>query len=460
MNVLVKFIFFSCLILLSFQSCYKDIDTIEIVNKSVTANNYDASIVVDWNNLLVEIDRYSPDLRPCPIARAIGYINLASYEAIAPGMIKYKSVSHNLNITVPVIFPDQEYHWPTVYNAAQAYMFKRFFATTNQIYIQRINTLENRSNIKYSAIIDAEVFQRSQIYGQSVANAIWEWSKTDEITHDSHLNIFGDYNWLNTFKKNGDWKPTSAGGQNGLFAFFGRGRTFVINQDLLLCKPPLPFNENPNSPMHAQALEVYAYNTPIMEFKNKWISEFWSDDLANLTFSPASRWLAIASQVYVNEKSSLETAVLSNAKIGLTLNDAAIGTWNSKYFYNIERPETYIRRVIDPNWSTNLSNPLTNESGITPPHPSFPSEHASFGAAAAEALSSVFGYNYEMTDRCHENRTEFISTPRYFRSFFDMAEENGNSRAFLGVHFKMDAIEGVKYGKEIGRRVNRLGWEK
>jgi membrane-associated phospholipid phosphatase len=144
----------------------------------------------------------------------------------------------------------------------------------------------------------------------------------------------------------------------------------------------------------------------------------------------------------------------------MAINDAGVGCWNSKYYYNVERPQTYIRRLIDPNWNTNLENPITGENSLTPSFPAYPSGHATFGAAGAEALASVFGYSYSLTDRCHEGRAEFIGTPRTFGSFSEMAQENGWSRIPLGVHFRMDSEEGVRYGTVIGRHVNSLPWKK
>ncbi|MFZ1458112.1 MAG: vanadium-dependent haloperoxidase, partial [Saprospiraceae bacterium] len=164
--------------------------------------------------------------------------------------------------------------------------------------------------------------------------------------------------------------------------------------------------------------------------------------------------------VYENEKCSLEEAIVANAKVGMALHDAAIGCWNSKYVYNIERPESYIKRLIDPTWEPNLENPLTGDKGISPSFPAYPSGHATFGAAASEALASVFGYSYGMTDNCHRNRSEFSGYPRTFSSFFEMSMENAWSRVPLGVHYRMDADEGVRYGTEIGRVVNRLPWKK
>jgi hypothetical protein len=41
-----------------------------------------------------------------------------------------------------------------------------------------------------------------------------------------------------------------------------------------------------------------------------------------------------------------------------------------------------------------------------------------------------------------------------------MANENAYSRIPLGVHWRMDCEEGVRFGIEIGRRVNDLPWKK
>jgi hypothetical protein len=82
------------------------------------------------------------------------------------------------------------------------------------------------------------------------------------------------------------------------------------------------------------------------------------------------------------------------------------------------------------------------------------------GAAGAEILTSIFGNNYAMFDKCHNGRSEFLSTPRFFASFYDMAEENAMSRIPLGVHFRMDCEVGVDLGLVCGRKVNDLPWKR
>ncbi|MCC7506171.1 MAG: vanadium-dependent haloperoxidase, partial [Saprospiraceae bacterium] len=363
-------------------------------------------------------------------------------------------------LNVPQPLEGREYHWPEVVNASSAYLMRRFFPTAEDDLFQQISILETSNESKYRAEVSAEVFDRSKAHGQAVAAAIWEWSKTDNIGHDAYLDPFGNYDWQAHFDGDGDWIPTYPGPGEGVFPYWGEVRTFALRNDQRLCRPPLAFSEAPTSKLYAQALEVYSMNTPSQAYADEWVGEFWSDDLLDLTFSPPPRWIAIANQVYEREKPDLQTAVVSNAKVGMALNDAGVGAWYSKYYYNVERPETYIRRVIDPNWHTNLDNPINGDKGITPSFPAYPSGHATFGAAGAEALASMFGYSYSMTDRCHEFRNEFLGMPRTFSSFYEMAQENGWSRVPLGVHFRMDSEEGVRFGTEIGRLVNSLPWKK
>ncbi len=424
-------------------------------------SKYDYKVARDWNSLFLELERYAPGYRPGPAPRALGYLGFSAYEACVSGMPEYQSLANLYSgLSVPQVQDGAEYHWPTVVNASYAYLVAKFFPNASPDRFAKIATLENANNAQYQSQVSAEVFQRSQNHGRAVAAAIWEWSKTDAVGHDAYLDPFGNYVWQDHFDGNGDWVPTYPGPGKGMFPYWGQVRTWALPDGEKICRQPLPFSENPQSQLYAQALEVYAQNTPAQSYEGEWVAEFWSDDLLNLTFAPPSRWIAVANQVYENENVNLEKAIVTNAKVGMALNDAGVGCWNSKYHYNLERPETYIRRVIDPNWHTSLDNPLTGDKGLTPSFPAYPSGHATFGAAGAETLASEFGYAYSMTDRCHEGRSEFIGTPRTFGSFYEMAQENGWSRVPLGVHFRMDSEEGVRYGTVIGRHVNDLPWKK
>src|SRR5580698_3259449 len=108
--------------------------------------------------------------------------------------------------------------------------------------------------------------------------------------------------------------------------------------------------------------------------------------------------------------------VAAYAKTSIALFDAFIQCWNIKYTYNTLRPETAINKYIDPNWRPHLQ---------TPPFPEYTCGHCTVSAAAAEALTSVFGDNFAYTD---STELEFGIKSRPYKSFRDAALETRYSR--------------------------------
>jgi hypothetical protein len=348
-------------------------------------------------------------------------------------------------------------------------MMPRFFTNPNPDAKVDWDAHVNNYNALFLAEAGLERFNASLAYGKAVGEAMWNFAVTDQYGHDAYKNPFGnfttgeEYDWAAHYQKPGDWVATLPGPGKGMGPFFGKARAFAISAEEKKCLPPsvyfMEYSTNQHSEYYSQAIQTYTKNAA-QDYATEWIGEFWSDDLLELTFSPGPRWIAVANQVLVNEGSDLEVSLEACAKVGLALNDAAVGCWHSKYIYNIERPVTYINTYIDQNYKPNLYNPLTGEDGISPSFPAYPSGHSTMGAAGAEALASVFGYAYSMTDRCHQGRTQFEGTPRTFGSFYEMALENAWSRVLLGVHWRMDSDEGVRFGTVIGRKVNALPWKK
>lgn len=447
-------------IMLIAVSCEQDRLSDDNLDRANLVAGYDAEAAYEWNEVYLEIERYAAGYRPGPAPRSLAYLGLATYEACLNGMPDYNSLEGRYpGLVIPKADSKQKYHWPTVVHAIYTRMMPRFFPNPQADANARMLSLISHLNSKYEQEAGAEVYARSKEHGERVADAVWNWSATDAVGHDAYLDPFGTYDWQANYDEPGDWVATTPGPGKPMFPYWGQARRFAINESDRLCAPPIPYSESPNSELYSQAIEVYSQNTPTLSYIDEWVGEFWSDDLLNLTFSPGPRWIAIASQVIKNESSNLETAIEAYAKVGMALNDAAVACWHSKYYYNVERPESYIQRLIDPSWEPNLYDPISGAEGISPSFPAYPSGHSTMGAAGAEALASVWGYSYSMTDNCHRNRTEFEGVPRTFSSFYDMGAENAWSRVPLGVHFRMDADEGVRLGTAIGRKVNALPWK-
>jgi len=472
MNIRKFLPIFSCLTLLITLFAVSCKEENQVVKQKLVAD-YSAEAPLQWNKLFLEIERYAGGYRPGPAPRALGYMGFAAYEACITGMPEYNSLeSLYPAVSIPDVQVGVEYHWPTVVHAVYTTMMPLFFGDNDEPPAgvrNDWNSLISELNTKYLNEVGDEVFNRSKAYGESVGNAVWEWSTTDPYGHEAYKNPFGNYTtnetydcW-NTYDGPGDWVPTEPGPLQPMGPFFGKARTWALKDSEKLCLSPsnyqMEYSEDPHSEYYAEAVQAYSKNAAT-DYYVEWVGEFWSDDLFDLTFSPGPRWMAIGNQIIDKDDVPLDRALEAYAKVGMALNDAAVGCWHSKYVYNVERPATYIKKVIDPNYKSNLDNPLNGMIGFVPPFPAYPSGHSTMGGAGAESLASVFGYSYGMTDNCHLGRTEFEGVPRTFTSLHEMALENAWSRVLLGTHWAMDVIEGVRFGTVIGQKVDNLPWKK
>lgn len=226
---------------------------------------------------------------------------------------------------------------------------------------------------------------------------------------------------------------------------WGMKPTWIISKEDFMLNAPYSKTISKSEAIKKDALSVYSVTSQLSK-EEKWIAEFWSDDVRGLTFSPLSRWFAVANQILRSEKMKSKDMVNIYFNLGMGLNDAAIMTWYYKYHYNLLRPSDYITKNLDQNWK-----PFHDD----PNFPSYPSGHAVFGAVASSILENYFGENYSFTDNSHKNRREFLSKKRSFPSLAAMAKESARSRILLGVHFYEDCDAGLQYGQKIGRYVSK-----
>lgn len=111
------------------------------------------------------------------------------------------------------------------------------------------------------------------------------------------------------------------------------------------------------------------------------------------------------------------------ALLNVALYDAAVACWDAKYAYWAIRPVQLEPRV----------RPLFT----TPNHPSYPSGHSCFGAAAATVLGHLF--------------------PRDAAVFEALASEASESRLWAGIHFRSDLEAGRALGRAVAGRVLERG---
>lgn len=213
------------------------------------------------------------------------------------------------------------------------------------------------------------------------------------------------------------------------------------------------------------------------------IGLYWGYDGAAGLGTPPRLYNQIVRRVAMARGFTVEQNALLFALVNAAMGDAGILAWDQKYIHKFWRPVVGIREHdqsmgpgtmmgnhalsadCDPHWLP-LGAPKTNATGknFTPPFPAYPSGHATFGAAALHMLRLFCGVTHYGPDNLFDD-LDFVSDeyngsnkdnkgvirPNHVRTFpgglWQMIEENGRSRVFLGVHWLFDAFAENHAGK-------------
>src|SRR5258708_7874376 len=147
---------------------------------------------------------------------------------------------------------------------------------------------------------------------------------------------------------------------------------------------------------------------------------FWNDDLGTCT--PPGHWNMIAGDLARRNKLGTADTARLFALLNFAEADAGIACWETKFYYNVWRPENALREMeakinpgvkVDPDFIPNRASP---------PFPSYTSGHSTFSAAGARLLAMWFG-----TDDIEFSVTSdaLPGAVRSFRKLSDAPKEAG-----------------------------------
>ena len=401
-------------------------------------------ILRGWYDLILELVRHTPTYSPPVASRSFAYLGVTAFETVVTGSDDLQSLAGQLNGLQPV--PQREagqaYDDAVALQAAMAFAARNFFENTGPTGQRAMAALEKKLRAQVSAGLPADVVARSEAHGKAVAAHILEWSRGDGGAVVENMGFPLQYELT---KGPAHWVPTSliAQQQYPLLPNWGKNRSFAM-PDGGTCALPAPpeYSEDRDSEFYKQALEVYQTKNDLSP-EQRDIARFWSDD-PMLSPTPPGHWISIALQILERDGAGLEKSVDVLARLGAATADAFIGCWNTKYRYDLVRPVTYIRRLIDPKWEPLL---------ITPPFPEYPSGHSAQSGAAAVVLTQLFGENFAFRDATR--RSDGL-TPRSFPNFWAAANEAAISRLYGGIHFRAAIERGLEQGRCVGAFANAL----
>jgi membrane-associated phospholipid phosphatase len=401
-------------------------------------------VIQSWYKLVLELVRHTPTYTPPVASRAFGYLGLTAFEAVASGNGGLQSLAGQLQglSAVPARGAGQAYDEALVLHGALASATRSLFSNTGPTGQRAMNAMEARLGAKLAAGLEPELATRSEAYGRAVAAHVQAWAAQDGGAVIVNMGFPLE---MELPKGPQDWVPTNLIRlqQYPLLPNWGNNRSFAMpNGKACPIPPPPAYSEDKSSAFYAEALEVYQTVKNLTPEQTA-IARFWADD-AMLSKTPPGHWIHIAMNALETEKADAARQAEVLALLGMALADAFIGCWDAKYQYNLLRPVSYIRRVMDPKWEPLL---------LTPPFPEYPSGHSTQSGAAAEVLTHLFGDNYAFVDNAQDDEG---LPARSFPSFRAAAEEAGISRLYGGIHYRVAIEYGLAQGRCIAQFTNGL----
>jgi hypothetical protein len=382
---------------------------------------------------------------PIIASRNYTYASLAAYEAMAAGNTKeYNSLAGQIHGFKTAVKPQSD---KIDFDLASLLAYMK---VGSAVTFPEGSMDEYRKKVLDAATekgLPGDVLEASTVFADSVSAAIIGWAKDDMYAATRGSTKY------TVLDSPGRWVPTPPMYAEAMEPNWNKIRPLVMdscNQFL----PPRPYAFNvtdPNSPYYKELMLIKNAGDSLTD-EQKHMANFWDDNPFKLNvsghvmystkkFSPPGHWMGIVGIAAEKAKLDFAGTVYAYAITSIASFDAFIQCWDEKYRSNTVRPETVINKYFDPNW-----RPLLQ----TPPFPEYTCGHSTVSAAAAEAMTKVFGDNFAYTDT---TELEFGIPSRSYTSFRHAAEENNWGRFYGGIHFHHSCIVSTEYGKKVGQYV-------
>jgi hypothetical protein len=308
------------------------------------------------------------------------------------------------------------------------------------LYPKQIGSLTAQRDASIAALASkekAESIKAGMAWGQTVADAIWNWRLTDGIAPPPPPFLGAAVT--------GVWRPTPTVFASGAGPQFASMTPWVLTRPSQFRLPPPLALDSAEYATELNEIEVMGVYSGSGRNKDQSdLALFWAGNTA-LYWNRIASDLAKARGLSITENAHLF------ALMNVSMADAGIACWDSKYRYVFWRPITALREGMtpadaDPDWIPWLDFFPPG----TPPHPEYPSGHSSVSGAAAFVLSAEFGENTAFSVT-----SDVQPGTRTFASFTDAVDEIANARVFGGIHFRISCVRGNTLGRTVADYVSR-----
>lgn len=369
-----------------------------------------------------------PFANPPYAARAYSYVTAAQYEAMKIcWRYKYqynRPTPYNADAAVEALVPKTALPgYPSedaVMSGVSAEVLKLLFpAAVQEI---TLKAAEQRNAAIWAGKATSTDVSAGLALGKAVATVFTDRAKTDGMGAAG-----GNATLWAALKKGAEdrgetaWLSLETPPRPPMLPFFGlrslNGVTYGVkawmmtNTDIVNERPLAP-PATASEEMAKEVEEVNYYSKHVTRERLAIVHK-WADGAG--TYTPPGHWNEIASHYIEAANMSEVRAARAFAYLNISMHDAAVGCWDTKFFYFNPRP-------------SQMNPDIKTATGV-PNFPAYTSGHSTFSAAAASVLSYLF--------------------PSDANFFSEQAQEASLSRLYGGIHYRKDCEGGLDHGKRI-----------
>lgn len=361
-----------------------------------------------------------PFANPPYAARAYGYVAAAQYDALVSAW-QYKKqynrpapykVDASLNVLIPKTdlpsYPSED----AVVIGVSVELLKLLFPG-DQDFIQQKAEEHRRARLLAGANVRSDL-EAGEALGRAVAQKFVTRARGDRAgTAVGTPAIWGQMEKDCIIRGETPWLSLESPKRPPMLPVFGKVKGFLVDSLACIALRPPPPPPTGSEQMKKELEEVYNFvKAPTREQTR--IVHFWADGVG--TYTPPGHWNAIAAEDFIRKSYSEVRWARNMALLNMSLMDAAIVCWNTKFFYFNPRPSQL--------------NPAIKTTTGLPNFPSYISGHSTFSGAAAAILGHIL--------------------PERALAYNAMASEASLSRIYGGIHYRTDCEVGLAVGKNIG----------
>jgi uncharacterized protein (TIGR03382 family) len=381
-----------------------------------------ANVITDWNQIALGVIR-SNNTPPPMAARNLAIMHTAMYDAVNSLDQRYTPYAS--------LFSGPSYA------SREAAAIMAAETVLSSLYSGRASEFRAARDTQLASIGDGLAKSAGITLGQTVGSAALA-----QRANDGSGTALPAFNGSTAV---GQWRPTN--GASGALPQWPGLTPFAMNSaSQFRSAPPPALGSQEYADAYAQVKSLGAANSSTRTMEQSEIAMLWKAG-AN-TVTPPGQWNQISAQLTANANLTLEDSARLFAQLNVSLADAGISAWDTKYLYNYWRPVTAIREGdLDGNVLTTGDASWTPYIPVTPNHPSYTSGHSTFSRAAAQTLTRFFGQDQMLFSL--SNPDDAPGVTRWYNSFDAAANEAGMSRIYGGIHFMFDNTAGQLAGLQV-----------